>query len=104
MPPMANRIAQDGGVEEVPTSEVQKGDLLLVRPGLTGPPVTNDDEWSAEEQAIQDVAYVRDYSLWLDLRLLFASLMRVLRWERALPASYQWSSAEEALLTETATR
>jgi Cu2+-exporting ATPase len=33
MPPMANRIARDGSVEEVPTSEVQKGDLLLVRPG-----------------------------------------------------------------------
>ena len=33
IPPMANRIAEDGNVEEVPTSEVQKGDLLLVRPG-----------------------------------------------------------------------
>jgi Cu2+-exporting ATPase len=33
IPPMANRIAEDGSVEEVPTSEVQKGDLLLVRPG-----------------------------------------------------------------------
>jgi Cu2+-exporting ATPase len=33
IPPMANRIAEDGRVEEVPTSEVQKGDLLLVRPG-----------------------------------------------------------------------
>jgi Cu2+-exporting ATPase len=33
IPPMANRIAEDGNVEEVPTSELQKGDLLLVRPG-----------------------------------------------------------------------
>jgi len=33
IPPMANRIAEDGSVEEVPTSEVRKGDLLLVRPG-----------------------------------------------------------------------
>jgi Cu2+-exporting ATPase len=33
IPPMANRIAEDGDIEEVPTSEVQKGDLLLVRPG-----------------------------------------------------------------------
>ena len=32
IPPTANRIV-DGGVEEVPTSEVQVGDLLLVRPG-----------------------------------------------------------------------
>ncbi len=33
IPPVANRIAEDGNIEEVPTSEVQKGDLLLVRPG-----------------------------------------------------------------------
>jgi len=33
IPPMANRIAEDGNVEEAPTAEVQKGDLLLVRPG-----------------------------------------------------------------------
>jgi Cu2+-exporting ATPase len=33
IPPMANRFPEDGNVEEVPTSEVQKGDLLLVRPG-----------------------------------------------------------------------
>ena len=33
IPPIANRIAEDGNIEEVPTSEVQKGDLLLVRPG-----------------------------------------------------------------------
>jgi len=33
IPPTANRIAEDGNIEEVPTSEVQKGDLLLVRPG-----------------------------------------------------------------------
>jgi len=33
IPPMANRIAEDGNVVEVPTSEVQRGDLLLVRPG-----------------------------------------------------------------------
>jgi Cu2+-exporting ATPase len=33
IPPMANRITEDGSVEEVPTSEVRKGDLLLVRPG-----------------------------------------------------------------------
>lgn len=33
IPPLANRIAEEGSVEEVPTSEVRKGDLLLVRPG-----------------------------------------------------------------------
>lgn len=33
IPPMANRVSKDGSIEEVPTSQVQKGDLLLVRPG-----------------------------------------------------------------------
>ncbi len=42
----------------------------------------------AEEQAVRDVAYIRDYSLWLDLRLLFASARRAMRRERALPISY----------------
>jgi len=33
IPPMANRVAADGSVESVPTAQVEKGDLLLVRPG-----------------------------------------------------------------------
>ncbi|MFB0537566.1 MAG: heavy metal translocating P-type ATPase [Anaerolineae bacterium] len=33
IPPIANRIAEDGNIEEVPTSQVHRGDLLLVRPG-----------------------------------------------------------------------
>ena len=37
IPPMANRVTEEGSVEEVPTSEVQKGDLLLVRPGEKAP-------------------------------------------------------------------
>ena len=62
------------------------------------------DGWTPEEQAIRDVAYVREYSLWMDLRLLFASLLRALRRERALPASYQPSLGDEALVAETAAR
>ncbi|MDZ4279069.1 MAG: sugar transferase, partial [Dehalococcoidia bacterium] len=73
--------------------------LLLVRPGLTGPCHPNGARWSLEEQAIPDVAYVRDYSLWLDLRLLFRSFLRTVRRERALPASYQ--PAEGALAEPT---
>jgi len=33
LPPTANLVAEDGSVEVVPTSEVQKGAVLLVRPG-----------------------------------------------------------------------
>ncbi|OGO50368.1 MAG: hypothetical protein A2148_12390 [Chloroflexi bacterium RBG_16_68_14] len=75
--------------------------LLLVRPGLTGPHLASGNDWSAEEQAILDVAYVRDYSLWLDLRLLFASLMRMLRRERLLPASYQRQLSDQPVPTES---
>jgi lipopolysaccharide/colanic/teichoic acid biosynthesis glycosyltransferase len=78
--------------------------LILVRPGLTGPRIVDGDGWTLEEQAIRDVAYVREYSLWMDLRLLFASLLRALRRERALPASYQPSLGDEALVAETAAR
>jgi len=78
--------------------------LLLVRPGLTGPRIADGDGWTLQEQAIRDVAYVREYSLWMDLRLLCASLLRALRRERALPASYQPSQVEEALVAEMAVR
>jgi lipopolysaccharide/colanic/teichoic acid biosynthesis glycosyltransferase len=60
--------------------------LSLVRPGLTGPAVGSTAE--VEEQALLDVAYIRHYSLWLDFRLLFASLKRVLCRQTCLPVSY----------------
>jgi lipopolysaccharide/colanic/teichoic acid biosynthesis glycosyltransferase len=62
--------------------------LLLVRPGLTGPAADASRGEGMEEQAIKDIAYVRDYSIWLDLRLMFASFKRMLRREKSLPASY----------------
>jgi lipopolysaccharide/colanic/teichoic acid biosynthesis glycosyltransferase len=71
--------------------------LLLVRPGMTGPHSANGHQWSSEEQAILDVAYVREYSLWVDLRLLFASARGMLRGRRSLPASY---AARSELLLE----
>ncbi len=33
IPPMANRVAENGEVATIPTSQIVKGDLLLVRPG-----------------------------------------------------------------------
>ena len=62
--------------------------LMLVRPGITGPYPSNGVDWSPDEQATLDVAYVRGYSLWLDLRLLFASLKRAASGQGPLPASY----------------
>lgn len=77
--------------------------LLLVRPGMTGPHLANGHRWSSEEQAILDVAYVREYSLWADFRLLFASFRGVLRGQRSLPASYA-ARSELPLEAETPTR
>jgi lipopolysaccharide/colanic/teichoic acid biosynthesis glycosyltransferase len=68
--------------------------LLLVRPGITGPKPP-DGRWSAEEQALLDVTYVRDHSFWLDLRILLSALRRALRREPPLPASYQAASSNE---------
>jgi sugar transferase EpsL len=69
--------------------------LSLVRPGLTGPAAGSTA--AVEAQALLDVAYIRHYSLWLDLRLLFASLKRVLCRQTGLPASYPVEEAEAVL-------
>ncbi len=62
--------------------------LLLVRPGVTGPAADAARGRGLEQQTIKDIAYVRSYSIWLDLRLLFVSLKRVLRRKKSLPSSY----------------
>jgi lipopolysaccharide/colanic/teichoic acid biosynthesis glycosyltransferase len=69
--------------------------LSLVRPGLTGPAAGSTVE--VAEQALLDVAYIRHYSLWLDLRLLFTSLKRMLRRQTGLPASYPAEEGEVVL-------
>lgn len=83
--------------------------LLLVRPGLTGPAAGSSGKEGLEEQTLKDVAYVRNYSLWLDLRLLFASFKRILAGKRSLPSSYasvhvQHGKSESTVVTETAGR
>jgi lipopolysaccharide/colanic/teichoic acid biosynthesis glycosyltransferase len=81
--------------------------LLLVRPGLTGPAAEAFGREGFEEQTLKDIAYVRSYSLWLDLRLLFASFKRALERKRSLPSSYlsvQYSKAESPTAAETTGR
>ena len=63
--------------------------------GLTGP--TAGSTAAVEAQALLDVAYIRHYSIWLDLRLLFASLKRVLCRQTGLPVSYPAEEVEAAL-------
>jgi lipopolysaccharide/colanic/teichoic acid biosynthesis glycosyltransferase len=77
--------------------------LMRVRPGLTGPAADTSRGEGAEEQALKDIGYVRDYSIWLDLRLLFASLKRVLRRQQSLPASYGFARSRQAASSATPT-
>jgi lipopolysaccharide/colanic/teichoic acid biosynthesis glycosyltransferase len=83
--------------------------LLLVRPGVTGPAADAARGEGLEQQTIKDIAYVRSYSIWLDVRLLFACLKRVLRRKKSLPSSYlsihyPSTERETAAATEAARR
>jgi lipopolysaccharide/colanic/teichoic acid biosynthesis glycosyltransferase len=44
--------------------------VTALRPGLTGPWRLSGPSASIEQQTVQDLAYVRDYSIWNDLRIL----------------------------------
>src|SRR5438270_8945024 len=44
---------------------------LTIRPGLTGPWRQVDD---AQQQAVLDLYYIRSYSIWLDLQVMFGRL------------------------------
>jgi lipopolysaccharide/colanic/teichoic acid biosynthesis glycosyltransferase len=79
-----------------PIDEPWLRNLLRVRPGLTGPAADGSRGGGAEEQTLKDIAYVRDYSVWLDLRLIFASLKRLLQRRKSLPSSYQPARRKEA--------
>lgn len=101
------------GPRALPEMERLKEDwmrnLLLVRPGLTGPAAGSFGREGLEEQTLKDVAYVRNYSLWLDLRLLFASFKRMLAGKRSVPASYvsvhvQHGKSESSVVTGIAGR
>lgn len=58
--------------------------LLLMSPGLTGP-------WDLARSEVQsslldDLAYIRTYTVWADLRLMLRSLRRTVMRESAVPA------------------
>jgi undecaprenyl-phosphate galactose phosphotransferase len=46
----------------------RRATILTIRPGLTGPWRQADD---AEAQALLDLYYIRSYTLWVDLHVLF---------------------------------
>jgi lipopolysaccharide/colanic/teichoic acid biosynthesis glycosyltransferase len=51
--------------------------LTALKPGLTGPWRLSGPTASLEEQAIQDLSYVRNYSIWEDVRIMWESLRRL---------------------------
>jgi lipopolysaccharide/colanic/teichoic acid biosynthesis glycosyltransferase len=52
--------------------------LTAVKPGLTGPWRLSGPGASREDQALQDLSYVRSYSIWEDLRILWLSVRRLI--------------------------
>jgi len=57
--------------------------LLLMAPGLTGP---WDRDGSPSDSLLDDLTYIRTYTLWSDIRLLVASLGRFMTRQTAVPA------------------
>ena len=51
--------------------------FTAAKPGLTGPWRLSGPETSLEHQSILDLAYVRNYSIWEDLRILYQSVRRL---------------------------
>jgi lipopolysaccharide/colanic/teichoic acid biosynthesis glycosyltransferase len=57
--------------------------LTAVKPGLTGPWRLTGPGASLAEQAVDDLTYVRNYSIWEDVRIVWESLRRL--WAGRLP-------------------
>lgn len=51
--------------------------LTTVKPGLTGPWRLSGPGASLEDQALQDLTYVRNYTIWEDIRILMESVRRL---------------------------
>jgi lipopolysaccharide/colanic/teichoic acid biosynthesis glycosyltransferase len=69
------------GIE--PSGMLGQGSTLTIRPGLTGPWRQVEDPG---DQVLLDLYYIRSYSIWLDLQVLFRRLRSRLR--RRRPAAH----------------
>jgi lipopolysaccharide/colanic/teichoic acid biosynthesis glycosyltransferase len=59
--------------------------LLTLKPGMTGPRVAaKQPEITLEEEMRLDLYYARNYSIWLDLLIVFQTVPRMMRRERIL--------------------
>ena len=67
-------------VEEWPHYGKWQHNLLTVKPGLTGLwQVSGRSDVSYEERVRLDMHYIRNYTIWLDLQIIFQTLPAVLR-------------------------
>ena len=88
LPQLINVLKQDMslvGPRIIAPEEVEKYDkwdinLMTVRPGITGLwQVSGRADVSYEERVRLDMHYIRNWSLWLDLQILFQTIPAVLR-------------------------
>jgi len=71
--------------------------LATVQPGLTGPWRIGGAEATLEEQTIEDLAYVRNYSIWEDLRIIGQTLWRSAQTGRR--SLGRWEAAAQPLFS-----
>jgi lipopolysaccharide/colanic/teichoic acid biosynthesis glycosyltransferase len=69
--------------------------LTTMKPGLTGRWRLTGPEASLSDQTIEDLTYVRNYSIWEDIRILWESARR-LRGDRIAPLLGRWQDHDEA--------
>ncbi len=76
--------------------------LLSLKPGMTGARASSAENVITLDQEMRlEVYYARNYSIWLDLQILFQTLIRILRRERVLRQSELESAARRTVLITT---
>ena len=71
-------------------------DIVTMRPGLTGLWRFHEDKIGFSERATIDLAYVRNYSIFLDIKIMMQTITLVwLRWLRSDESLSRWMPAED---------
>jgi lipopolysaccharide/colanic/teichoic acid biosynthesis glycosyltransferase len=76
-------------ISEIEASRFQPwlSNLLTVKPGITGVWAINDQS-SIEDQVRTKMYYIRNWTIWLDLQILFHTLLRALHMRRGCAALF----------------
>mgnify|MGYP001202587591 CR=1 FL=1 len=76
---------------ELPLAFASRRNLQTVKPGLTGPWVVGNAP-NFEEEVRQDLYYVRNWTIWLDLQILVETAILILKLRA--PSTEPLSSSE----------